>query len=119
MATRSQVKFAERGKVYANIYVHFDGYPDGEMGRLAELKRFFADVKDQCKDTRFNDAEYLAAKYIVWKALQECTDENPNPLNFSGIGPCLEDHGDVEFIYLVDCSKFDDNGFPLVDYKKA
>ena len=119
MATRSQVKFAERGSIYSNIYVHYDGYPDGEGGRLSQLKQFFTDVKDQCNDTRFDDAEYLAAKYIVWHAINSCTDENPNPLNFLGIGPCIEDHGDIEYIYLVDCSNLDpETGFPTVDYKK-
>jgi hypothetical protein len=120
MATRSQVKFSDNGVVRANIYVHYDGYPDGEAGRIAQLKRFFQEVKDQCRDTRFNDAEYLAAKYIVWHALNDCTDENPNPLNFLGIGPCIEDHGDIEYIYLVDCGNLDpETGFPTVDYKKA
>jgi hypothetical protein len=119
MATRSQVKFSEGGAVAANVYVHWDGYPDGEGGRLNQLKQFFTEVKNQCGDTRFNDAEYLAAKYIVWYAISNCTDENPNPLNFGGIGPCLEDHGDIEYIYLVDCDKHDENGFPIVDYKRA
>jgi hypothetical protein len=119
MATRSQVKFSEGGAVAANVYVHWDGYPEGEGGRLVQLKRFFKDVKEQTGDTRFNDAEYLAAKYIVWYALEQCTDESPNPLSFSGIGPCIEDHGDIEYIYLVDCDHFDDEGFPLITYKEA
>jgi hypothetical protein len=119
MATRSQVKFSDGGTVRANIYVHWDGYPDGEGGRLKQLQTFFEDVKEQTGDTRFSDAEYLAAKYIVWHAINNCTDENPNPLNFGGVGPCIEDHGDIEYIYLVDCDKFDAYGFPTVDYKEA
>ena len=119
MATRSQVKFSDNGKVRANVYVHYDGYPDGEGGRLNQLKQFFKEVKSQCGDTRFYDAEYLAAKYIVWYAVSGCTDENPNPLNFGGIGPCIDDHGDIEYIYLVDCDHHDKDGFPVVDYKKA
>ena len=119
MATRGQVKFVDRGCVAANIYTHWDSYPDGECGRLNELNRFFQDVKEQCGGVT-NDAEYLAAKYIVWKALEQCDDDNPNPLKFSGIGPCLEDHGDIEYIYLVDCDKRDpETGFPTVTYKEA
>jgi len=119
MATRSQVKFSDRGSVTSNVYVHWDGYPDSENGRIAELKRFFNDVKEQCGGVT-NDAEYLAAKYIVWKALEQCDDDNPNPLKFSGIGPCLEDHGDIEYIYLVDCDNRDpETGFPTVTYKEA
>jgi hypothetical protein len=119
MATRSQVKFADYGSVTSNVYVHWDGYPDGEGGRLAELQRFFQDVKEQCGGVT-NDAEFLAAKYIVWKALEQCDDLSPNPLKFSGIGPCLEDHGDIEYIYLVDCTNVDpETGFPTVDYKEA
>jgi hypothetical protein len=119
MATRSQVKFADYGSVTSNVYVHWDGYPDGEGGRLAELQRFFQDVKEQC-DGVTNDAEYLAAKYIVWKALEQCDDLSPDPLKFSGVGPCLKDHGDIEYIYLVDCTNVDPKtGFPTVDYKEA
>jgi hypothetical protein len=121
MATRSQVKFSDRGVVAANIYVHYDGYPDGEAGRLNQLQRFFKSVKENCGDTRFHDAEYLAAKYIVWYATEYLKDEeNPkHALNFSGIGVCLEDHGDIEYTYLVDCDHHDpETGFPTVDYKK-
>ena len=119
MATRGQVKFIEGGIVIANTYTHWDSYPDGEYGRLAELQRFFEDVKEQCGGVT-NDAEYLAAKYLVWKALEQCDDDNPNPLKFSGIGPCIKDHGDIEYIYLVDCYHFDLNtGFPTVTYQEA
>jgi hypothetical protein len=118
MATRSQVKFVDRGVTTSNVYVHWDGYPDSENGRLAELQRFFQDVKDQCGGVT-NDAEYLAAKYIVWKALEQCDDDNPNPLKFSGIGPCLQDHGDIEYIYTVNCGKMNPDGFPTVTYQEA
>jgi hypothetical protein len=120
MATRSQVKFSDNGRVQSNIYVHYDGYPDGEGGRLNQLRLFFKEVKNQCTgDCRFHDAEYLAAKFVVWYALEQCTDENPNPLKFSGIGVSTEDHGDIEYIYLVDCDHHDEDGFPIVDYKEA
>lgn len=119
MATRSQVKFAEEGSVTANIYVHHDGYPNGENGRLNELKRFFEDVKEQCGGVT-SDAELLASKYIVWKALEQCDDENPNPLKFGGFGISSEDHGDIEYIYLVDCTNRNpETNFPTVDYKEA
>lgn len=119
MSTRSQVKFASHGVVSVNCYVHHDGYPDGEGGRLAELQRFFQDVKEQCGGVT-SDAEYLAAKYIVWKALEQCDDNNPNPLNFNGIGPCIEDHGDIEYIYHVNCSDWTNpDGFPTVTYQEA
>lgn len=119
MATRGQIHFKNDGVIRANIYEHYDMYPDSENGVLGRIHQFFLDVKDQCSDTRFGDGEYLAAKYIVWHAINNCTDENPNPLNFLGIGPCTEDHGDVEYVYTVDCSKRDSDGFPVVSYDVA
>jgi hypothetical protein len=118
MATRSQVKFVQDGVTSSNVYVHWDGYPDGEGGRLNQLQQFFQDVKEQCGSVT-NDAEYLAAKYIVWYALSQCDDDNPNPLKFSGIGPCLEDHGDIEYIYTVNCGKPNPDGCPTVTFQEA
>ena len=28
-----------------------------------------------------------------------------NKLNFSGVAPCIADHGDIEFIYELQCSR--------------
>ena len=109
MATRSNIHFDQRGTTYANVYVHYDGYPEN---RVPELNEFLADVKAKCKDTRFSDAEYLAAKFIVWYADKVKRDNN---LDFLGIGVCTEDHGDIDYIYTVDCTA----GEPTIAYKKA
>src|ERR1700690_3038636 len=99
MSTRSNVHFVGSYGVSANVYVHNDGYPEA---RIPDLYEFFSAVKAQTKDTRFTDASYLAAKFVVYKALQNndkvttfdpktnALSENPDawksaPLAFHGV----------------------------------
>ena len=118
MSTRAMVHFVYTDsptKIVANIYRHSDGYPEG---MVPDLRRFFADVKAQTKDTRFNNPEYLAAKFIVWQAGQY-TDktewhEQKNPLDFLGLGVAMVDHSDVEYIYTVHCGQ---SGDPVITCK--
>jgi hypothetical protein len=115
MATRSNIHFTQGERIIANIYVHYDGYPEN---RLPELQQFFKEVKERLRDTRFTDPSYLAAKYIVWYT-HILTNQKMPSLDFLGIGIAVEDAGDAEFIYKVDCKNHDENGFPVVTYKKA
>lgn len=116
MATRSNIHFTDGDYLAANIYVHYDGYPEN---RLPELQRFFEAVKQQCSDTRFSDPSYLAAKFIVWYANKQTQHVNQSPLNFLGIGPVIHDAGDAEYVYKVDCSEHDEQGFPIVSHKEV
>ena len=105
MSTRCNIHFTENGSIVANIYRHSDGYPDSESGVLADLDKFFADVEAQTgSDCRFNDAEYLAARFVVWQAAQN--SRNEQPLNFLGLGVCSRDHGDIEYVYEVKCDTY-------------
>jgi len=115
MSTRGQISFNHGKQRYALIYVHCDMYPDGEHGGPARLQRFFKEVQKQTKDTRFNCAEYLAAKFVVWQAAQYAKDKN-KPLEFLFLGVTTKEHGDIEFLYTVDCDKMDENGFPTVTW---
>ena len=122
MSTRCMIHFTEDGVVEVNIYRHFDGYPDSKNGVLADLKKFFKDVKSQTDDTRFDDASYLAAKFVVWQAHQNIQpythDEQPKEmLDFLGLGIAKEDHADVEYIYTVECNA--SGKLPKVTYKKV
>lgn len=116
MATRSNIHFVDGDYLAANIYVHYDGYP---QNRLPELQRFFVAVREQCRDARFSDPSYLAAKFLVWYSLAQAKDAACAPLNFLGIGPVVEDAGDAEYIYKVDCSRRDENRFPVVTYENV
>lgn len=116
MSTRCNIHFTYGQTVVANIYRHCDGYPNGYHGVRASLGRFFADVEAQTKDTRFGDPEYLAAKYLVWQALQN-GDGPEKPMDFTGLGVSLNDHGDIEFVYTVDCSTLDSKARPTVTSK--
>jgi len=100
MSTRASVAFLQNGIVYARVYRHSDGYPEG-LGR--DLQVFFQDVQKQCKDTRFNDSEYLAARFIVWQASKNGYKRSNNLLDFTGVSPCFDKHGDEEYEYLVHC----------------
>jgi hypothetical protein len=114
MSTRATISFKEDGRLASCIYKHSDGYPDGEHGMLNDFDRFFAAVKEQCNgDTRFNDATYLAAKYVVWLA----SPDADRPLCFSGVGVVTKasDIGDAEYDYVLDCS----GPLPTVTYRKA
>lgn len=130
MSTRANIHFNYYdGTVAANVYRHSDGYPDDKQGNgvLPDLERFFADVEKQTDNTRFNDATYLAAKFVVWQAGENARAYAFNyvlgrpaevkPLNFLGVGIMLQDAGDASFIYEVTESR--DGGRPLVTYRKA
>lgn len=120
MSTRCNIHFVEGKRLDANIYRHCDGYPDTNTGVLADLQSFFKQVKKECtKDmygTRFDDASYFAAKFVVWQAGQNARGGS---LAFGSLGIVSQDAGDGEYIYTVDCGKLDHNGFPTVTYKEA
>ena len=125
MSTRCNIHFNDGEHVVANIYRHSDGYPDGEHGVPACLQRFFVAVETQCNgDTRFDDPEYLAAKFLVWQAHENQSyererGEDPTRLKFTGVSPCLRDHGDIEHIYTVDCENLDQDRRPTVTHEEA
>lgn len=117
MSTRCNIHFNGWGETQANVYRHSDGYPDGV---LPDLQKFFEAVEAQCgHDTRFDDPEYLAAKYVVWQSQQKYYAPEGKPLAFTGVSPCLQDHGDIEFVYTVDCDKLDQKGRPTVTHEEA
>lgn len=121
MSTRSTTHFAYRDIVSAIVYRHSDGYPEGAG---ADILRFFDEVKAQATDTRFGDPDYLAAKYVVFLAdifarkyvrqPDGSYDWEPAAkLDFISVGVLLEDPGDIEFRYVVECDNFI-NGRPTV-----
>jgi hypothetical protein len=122
MSTRCNIHFHGFDRTLSNIYRHSDGYPEGV---LPDLQRFFEAVRAATPDTRFSSGEQLAARYLVWQAIELAVDYDfssgemkttpkASPLDFLGVSPCLEDHGDIEYVYKVDCDNLDDNGFPTV-----
>jgi hypothetical protein len=142
MSTRTNIHFNHGKTLCANIYRHSDGYPgkvvNGEAvegGVLADLLAFFRLLKAEVPDARFGHAEYLAAKFLVHQAKEYAkysriykpakgpVDEEgygpEHPLQFLSVSPCIRDHGDIEYVYEVDCDKFDDEGLPVVRWKAA
>ena len=104
MSTRACVHFCDADKsTAAIIYRHSDGYPDG-LGE--DLISFFKEVKDNVKDTRFDDPYYLAAKFVVWQAKQYAS-EDKHYLDFLSIGIMLQDACDINYRYRVICSNKD------------
>ena len=89
MGDRTVVRFTMRDRqpdineVQAMIYLHWGGAP---TYMKTVFESFFEDVAHQCgKDTRFNDPQYLAAKFVVWAAADNL-DDPQRPLDFSGVG---------------------------------
>ena len=101
MSTRATVHFEyATGEDEAIIYCQWDGYPE-DLGE--DLQSFFAAVQAQTIDTRFYDASYLAAKFVVWKAGQYAKNK-AKPLDFLSLGIVKEDPDDIEYRYLVKCN---------------
>lgn len=117
MSTRAMIHFhdGDNKKPAAIIYRHNDGYPEG-LGK--DLESFLAEVDANLKDKRFGDAEYLAAKWIVWDAKQQVDYEGKTRhyLDFLSVGVSLKDHGDIEYRYHVWCRG---DGKPEVTYDKV
>lgn len=98
MSTRGTVHFHYLNrKASAIVYVHCDSFPSG-LGK--DLKEFFKEVA-KLGDTRFDDPNYLAAKWVVYKAEQNAVSKNR--LNFLGVGIVMDDPGDIEYRYHVHC----------------
>lgn len=117
MSTRSQWSFREAGNQIALIYKHSDGYPEGYHGGFAVWNRFLAKVKEDCGKNnwsyRFNDAEYLAARFVYYLLRWEGGNENLNTL---GVGVSKELHGDIDYLYEIDC---DSNEVPQFRCKRV
>jgi hypothetical protein len=117
MSTRCTIHFQYNGHTEAIVYRHSDGYPGGEYGVLADLRRFFDEVEAQTNDTRFSDPPYLAAKFVVWQAEENSDNSDPEiNLDFLGVGVVLEDPGDIEWRYFVDYTL---GSRPAVNYERA
>jgi hypothetical protein len=116
MSTRAVVNFYETWNggekhLRAKIYRHGDGNPDG-LGK--DLREFLKIVKKTLKDTRFNDASYLAAKWVVhdaermakYRTFDYTSGERlpvTNPLDFLSVGIIMENPGDIDYEYDVVC----------------
>lgn len=121
MSTRATTHFQNSSRTVAIVYRHPDGYPKG-LGQ--DLRDFFQEVKDNTKDTRFGDASYLAARWVVRDSQRYAHTlkfENNTweyeinyPLDFLSVGLLMEDPGDIEYRYIVDCDHQDQNGLPLL-----
>jgi len=113
MSTRAIVHFMQNGEIEARIYRHSDGYPEG-LGQ--DLVAFLQELKDNVRDNRFNDAGYLAAKWVVRDATynRQYANGEPHDLNFLGVGVVSADPGDIEYRYEVMGDDYDANGLPKV-----
>lgn len=85
--------------INASVYRNSDGHPDVAG---IDIRRFLREVDENLKDKRFNDPEYLAAKYVVWLA-KNATQPDTHYLDFLGVG-VSPDEEDVEFVYTVHCN---------------
>jgi len=111
VSTHAIINFVNEDKTYAKIYHHFDGETYGNL-----LEEFFKQVTKETSETRFGEASYLAAKWIVY-ITQKDNSIIPS-LNFLGVGIVMKDPLFCKFEYNVDCSNLRENGFPTVTIKE-
>ena len=117
MATRGVYHFyndideLNEEKPVASIYRHWDNYLEG--GGVV-LKEFLETLRDTDMDSRFRDAPYLSAKFVVFLAQTFAGNWNENPLDFLSVGVVKpkSDWGQ-DYDYHIVCET-QDNGLPLV-----
>ena len=81
------------------------------------MQKFFEAVKADTQGTRFDQADYLAAKFVVWQAEK---NRNGKPLDFLGLGIITKDPGDIAYIWTgTCCADQDKSALPTVTYKEA
>lgn len=119
MSTRAVVNFYDtwdnKKFLTAKVYRHSDGYPEG-LG--ADLNEFLKIIKEHLTDTRFDDASYLAAKWVVFDSQRGRVVRNKvSMLNFLGVGLLMKDPGDIEYSYDVVCSSR--GGVPKITHRKV
>jgi hypothetical protein len=113
MGARTLVRFV-RGdgaatsldKVLPMIYLHWGGPPEI---MAVNFEEFFLRVeRDGGKDTRYNDPEYLAARFVVFASVECGTADDPGSLGFTGVGvtatTVVKAIEAGSFTYAVDCS---------------
>ncbi len=106
MSTRCQIQFIE-GKDKTQVYKHSDGYPDGILPLLKELK-------DELDKTRmYRGVDYLASQFIFFDKVSTYNayrdDESMNDRGYHFLGHGVEKpngkiHGDEEYLYRVHIS---------------
>ncbi len=99
----------------AIIYRHSDGYPKGAG---VDLRAFLKEC-NELRDSRLNDASYLAARYVVFLARQFSPADPKFSLDLLSVGVCLHDPSDIEYRYTVDCDDIGENGLPALKCTRA
>lgn len=106
MSTPALVKFENDGAVY----IHWDGYPESI---IPNFQAFLREVQASVIDTRFEDASYLAAKYVVWQARNFCDSDNYLDFISLGIANPKNDYGQY-YTYVVNCGV----GIPTIELER-
>lgn len=114
MSTRSTTHFVDSAfsspdepHLFAIIYRHCDGYPEGGGTDIIR----FLEICKKLTDDRLQDASYLAARYVAFLG-QKFGDVKS--LDFRSVGVCMSDPGDIDYRYVVDCGKIGADGLPQV-----
>src|SRR5688572_1517147 len=95
MPDRTNIHFMDGDTVAANVYLHHGGTDVPDI-----LNEFFDEVITNIPtDTRFDDPEYLAARFVVFMARKYSLRKHP--LDFLGVGVMTRDASDVQYIVTV------------------
>lgn len=121
MATRCQIRFIDEDGI-AQIYQHFDGYPEAVIPKLIELREHLIDTQAQ------KTASYTAANYIFReklklalslygdeiKTIKDLLDATPNQpaylLSYGVEDPANGVYGNERYLYIVNLTDVDEEG---------
>ena len=119
MSTRCQIRWEEEYefeneegkreivKNIAQIYRHWDGYPDSVLGVISDLKKFLDWYEGEPMPRR-GDISYACADFIYFmkKRYAERNADNPYAKGWEKLGYGVENpndgiHGDEQYLYII------------------
>jgi hypothetical protein len=107
MSTRCTTHFKYGERTAAVVFRHTDGYPSGAG---VDLRKFLVECK-ALEDSRLSDPSMLAARYVVYLA-DMFREHGASRLNFLSVRVMMDDSGDAQYRYVIDCAKIDADGLP-------
>lgn len=97
----------------ARLYHHSDGYPTFMFGKLAAFVNKAKEVVNKANISL--SAETLAGAIIAISGQNYEKPERPNKYKMPYFQPCLENRGDLAFLYKV---YIDSYGYIFINYEK-
>jgi len=109
MSTRANIKLINKSGDVLWFYRHFDGYPEGALPLLEKFLNFIKEGKIRNNISQaggwlimFGAKEYEKDTEGVIKDITLPTDDVLSGWKVGSIEPTTEQHGDIDYLYVVD-----------------